>query len=94
LPKNKKRKKRQKKHPWKSKHSSLADHKHVGKRVLPPMRQLDSLHQVAWLRDAFPDMLWLCSLLRDDPHAHVLECAKVLDTIKESLPAELISPPS
>lgn len=78
--------KKKKKHRFKSHHSSLTDHKRVGRRVLPPMRQIEGMKSVPWLRDVFPDMLWICSVLDDDPRARVFACAKVLDTITDALP--------
>lgn len=77
---------KKKKHRFKNHHSSLVDHKRVGRRVLPPMRQLDGMESVPWLRDAFPDMLLICSIIADDPRATVFACARVLDTIADVLP--------
>jgi hypothetical protein len=85
--------KKKKKHRFKSYHSSLSDHKRVGRRVVPPMRQLGSMKSVPWLRDVFPDMLWVCSIIADDPRATVFACAKVLDTIAAALPAPVADDP-
>ena len=78
--------KKKKKHRFKSHHLSLADHKKVGRRVLPPMRQIDGMKTVPWLRDVFVDMLFICSIIGDEPRATVFVCAKVLDTIADALP--------
>lgn len=50
------------------------------------MRQLENMQTVPWLRDVFPDMLWICSLVADDPRAGIFTCSKVLDTIADALP--------
>ena len=80
-------KKKKKKHRFRSHHSSLADHKRVGRRVLPPMRQIEGMKSVPWLRDVLPDMLFICSIIHEAPRATVFTCAKVLDTIADVLPA-------
>lgn len=65
-------------------HSPLSAHQKRGPKLVPPMRQLEGLHEVPWLRDVFPDMLWICSRLAPDPEARLLPTAKLLDTITEA----------
>jgi hypothetical protein len=44
--------------------SRLVDHVKEGRgRWRPPLRALSNLEVVNWLRDQFPDMLWLCSII-------------------------------
>jgi hypothetical protein len=80
------KKSRAKQQRWKNGHSSIPDHKRVGRRLVPPMLQLEGMKSVHWLRELFPDMLWICSLIADDPHGRVFTCARVLDVIADALP--------
>jgi hypothetical protein len=61
--------------------SPLSAHKREGTRVLPPMLQVPNLQLTNWLRDIFPDMLWLCSTLAKDVGAGLHVCARTLDAI-------------
>jgi hypothetical protein len=79
-------KKSKAKQQLKSPHSSIPDHKRSGRRLVPPMRQLENMQTVPWLRDLFPDMLWICGFVADDPRAGIFTCSKILDAIADALP--------
>lgn len=62
--------------------SRLKDHKRSGKILKPPMRTFPGMTSVPWLRDTFPDMLWLCALIKQHGDKEgMLLAAKVLDRI-------------
>lgn len=46
--------------------STLSEHRRTGKILKPPFRTLPKTQSVPWLRDTFPDMIWLCSLISDN----------------------------
>lgn len=69
--------------------SGLSDHKRSGKILTPPMRNLPNMQSIPWLRDTFPNMLWLCSLITkygDKPG--MMLAARVLDRISETVDPE------
>ncbi|MBA0125527.1 hypothetical protein H0B56_08240 [Haloechinothrix sp. YIM 98757] len=73
----------------KRRNSRLKDHKQTGKILKPPMRTIGNMQMVPWLRDSFPDMLWLCALIKlygDKPG--MLLAGKVLDRIDSVLGLE------
>lgn len=37
----------------------LSDHKKVGKRFVPPFMQLGNFHEIEWVRNTLPEVLWL-----------------------------------
>lgn len=43
--------------------SRLDQHKRQGKILKAPMRTLPNMTMVPWLRDTFPDLVWMCSLI-------------------------------
>jgi hypothetical protein len=53
----------------------------VGNRLVTPLNQTGRLHTVPWLRDVFPDMLWLGYHLTGDSTAGMYRVAHVLDVI-------------
>ena len=57
----------------------------MGKRLVTPLNQLQSLRSVPWLRDLFPDMLWLCFHLAADDTGGMGLVARVLDVIDEAI---------
>lgn len=76
----------QRKAKQKRKNSRLKDHKQSGKTLRPPMRTLPNMKLVPWLRDTFPDMLWLCSLITKYGDKSGMSIAgQVLDCISELL---------
>ncbi|WIG18395.1 DUF5677 domain-containing protein [Kocuria rosea] len=68
--------------------SRLQDHKRKGKAILqPPMRTIPNTNTVPWLRDIFPDMLWICATLQTHGTAEGMKLvALVLDRIGFFLP--------
>lgn len=43
--------------------SRISDHKQKGKLLLPPILAKGDVTQLPWLRDTFPDMIWICALI-------------------------------
>ena len=63
--------------------SRLSDHKRQGKIYKPPMRTLP-LTTVPWLRDLFPDMLWICYLIaHNGDKPGMLLAANFIDCIED-----------
>jgi hypothetical protein len=62
--------------------SDLKSHRRTGKLLQPPLRTLPNLAQLPWLRDTFPNMIWLCALitLNGDKPGMIL-AGKVLDRV-------------
>src|SRR5437867_4017407 len=46
-----------------AKASTLKQHRQQGKTLKPPLRTLERLRSIPWLRETFPDMLWLCAVV-------------------------------
>jgi hypothetical protein len=46
-----------------AKASTLKQHRQQGKTLKPPLRTLEKLRSIPWLRETFPDMLWLCAVV-------------------------------
>ncbi len=68
------------------KSSRLKDHKKTGKILRPPMRTVSNMNMVPWLRDTFPDMIWICALLKlYGDKAGIVLSARVLDRIDDVL---------
>lgn len=64
--------------------SRLEDHKKVGNVLIPPLKQLPTdVTTVPWLRDVFPDMLWLCSLCVVHGEAAPAIASHILDIVNE-----------
>src|SRR2546421_6774838 len=63
--------------------SRLKDHRRSGKTLKPPLRTLDKLHSIPWLRDLLPDMLWLCTMVAtaSSPKQGMVNVARVLDAL-------------
>jgi hypothetical protein len=43
--------------------SRISDHKQKGKILVPPILARGDVTQLPWLRDTFPDMIWICALI-------------------------------
>jgi Family of unknown function (DUF5677) len=43
-------------------HSELKDHRRIGNRLVPPLKQLDNLALSSWMNERLPDMLWAALL--------------------------------
>ena len=41
----------------------LSKYKREGKKLLPPLAQLDNLHNSSWINDRFPAMLWVALII-------------------------------
>lgn len=68
--------------------STLQQHKRQGKNIFqPPMRTIPNTTTIPWLRDVFPDMLWICSTLYEQGEAKGMNMvAAVLDRITALMP--------
>jgi hypothetical protein len=42
-----------------NKRKPLADHKRVGKKFIPPMKQLKSFQEIRYDRDILPEIIWM-----------------------------------
>jgi hypothetical protein len=47
--------------------STLADHKRVGKALIPPMMQLTGMSFSSWANTRLPEMLWACLVIYRNP---------------------------
>lgn len=70
----------------KRQNTRLVQHRQQGKVLKPPLRTLP-LQRVQWLRDVFPDMLWLCSLISIDNLRGLLIASRIIDIIDGVLDA-------
>ena len=62
--------------------SSLTDHRRTGKALQPPFRTISETKSAPWLRDTFPDMLWLCSVISQHGDEGMLLAAKFIDRVE------------
>ena len=69
--------------------STLAQHRRRGKTLTPPLRSLPGpLHEIPWLRDVFPDMLWMCAVLENlGERLGINACNEVLARLAPLVPA-------
>lgn len=64
----------------KRQNSALRQHRQVGKILTPPLMNLPApMQQIPWLRDTFPDMLWLSMLITEHGTAGMRMAVAVLD---------------
>lgn len=61
--------------------SSLQDHRRTGKVLQPPFRTISGTNSTPWLRDTFPDMLWLCSVISQHGDEGMSLAAKFIDQV-------------
>lgn len=68
--------------------STLGQHKRQGKNVFqPPMRTIPNTTTIPWLRDVFPDMLWICATLYKQGEIKGMKMvATVLDRVTTLMP--------
>jgi hypothetical protein len=72
--------KRKRRKPRRRNTSSLRDHEREGKMLRPPFKRLPQLRGVPWLRDGFPDLLWLCSIISQEEGNDGMQiCSRTLD---------------
>lgn len=57
------KKKKSQRNKTKRRNTSLSGHQRAGKTLQPPFNTIANTRLVPWLRDQFPDYLWVCSLL-------------------------------
>lgn len=69
-------KRRQKKH--KGRHSSIGQHKVVGKKLIPPLKALPKQAYSSWRDDHAPEMLWALLLAAAIPRDDYLDCFRTL----------------
>lgn len=67
--------------------SSLREHRRTGKVLQPPFRTLSKAKSVPWLRDTFPDMLWVCAVISHNGDEGMLLVAKFVDRIMSVIDA-------
>jgi hypothetical protein len=67
--------------------SSLQEHRRTGKILQPPFRTISNTKSIPWLRDTFPDMLWLCSVISQHGDKGMLLAAKFLDQVDSLIDA-------
>lgn len=70
--------------------SSLKDHRRTGKVLQPPFRTISKTKSVPWLRDTFPDMLWVCALISQHGDEGMLLAARFIDRIESIIDAAAI----
>ena len=80
MAKKRKRKKKQQKN-----YSTIKDHKHQGKKLIPTWRQIPNFQTVSWVNDRLPDMLWAILLVKLLPREQALndfwQIIKYIDTL-------------
>ncbi len=64
--------------------SKIKGHHRRGKLLVPPLLNIPAPVKLTnWLRDGFPDMLWLCSILKGRDSEQLLTCCRALDVIDD-----------
>ena len=81
MAKKRKRKKKQQKN-----YSTIQDHKHQGKKLIPIWRQIPNFQTVSWMNDRLPDMLWAILLVKLLPREHALNVFQSVVKYIDSLP--------
>lgn len=61
--------------------SSLADHKRVGKALIPPMMQLTGMSFSSWANTRLPEMLWACLVITVIPREEAIEVFRDIASI-------------
>src|SRR6516225_3327497 len=67
--------------------SSLKDHRRTGKVLQPPFRTISKMQSVPWLRDTFPDMLWVCALISHRGDEGMLLAGRFIDCVESVIDA-------
>ena len=73
MAKKRKRKKKQQKN-----YSTIKDHKHQGKKLIPTWRQIPNFQTVSWMNDRLPDMLWAILLVTLIPREQALDVFRLI----------------
>lgn len=63
--------------------STLRQHRQTGKILSPPMMTIPGMASVPWLRDTFPDMMWLAMLVTEYGTSGMHTAAQLLDRVDE-----------
>lgn len=79
---------KKKKNKKKRYNTSLGQHKQQGKRLVPPMMFLPGMTLTYWLKDDFPNMLWLCMLCQRYEDRGMVIARKVFDAVERILEEE------
>ncbi len=82
MPRNKSRKKAAER---RKNTSTLKEHKQKGKLLSPPLLTVPRMELVPWLRDSFPDLIWLNMVLESHGAAGMLIASRFLDRIDDVL---------
>lgn len=69
--------------------TSLAAHRQHGKQLQPPLKTIGDLRLTTWLRDQFPDYLWVCSILSEELERGTRTLNATLDHVNNSLDVAL-----
>jgi hypothetical protein len=69
------------------KNSTISQHRRTGKILKPPFRTLPRSQSIPWLRDTFPDMIWLCSLISHNGDDGMVLAGDFLDRISSVIDA-------
>jgi hypothetical protein len=74
MPRTIKRKKTRtpKKQPSQIDHSTVAEHHHTGKTLVPPLASLPKMTPFSWMNDRLPEMLWAALLISSQPRSKAL----------------------
>ena len=83
MAKKRKRKKKQQKN-----YSTIQDHKHQGKKLIPIWRQYPNLHPISWTNDRLPDMLWAILLVTRLPREQALNVFRLIVKYIDGLPED------
>ncbi len=67
--------------------SSLKDHRRTGKVLQPPFRTISKTKSVPWLRDIFPDMLWICAVISHHGDEGMLLASRFIDRVESVMDA-------
>lgn len=62
-------------------HSTVKEHQHVGKTLVPPMLQLKGLKLASWINDRLPEVVWVGLLLEALPRIPVLNAIREIGDI-------------
>ena len=83
MAKRRKGKKKQQK-----KYSTIKDHKHQGKKLIPTWRQIPNFQTVSWMNDRLPDMLWAILLVKLLPREQALNVFRLIVKYIDGLPED------
>ena len=81
------KKRKRKKKPQK-KYSTIKDHKHQDKKLIPILRQIPNFQTVSWMNDRLPDMLWAILLVKQLPREQALNVFRLIVKYIDGLPKD------